>query len=69
MLEACGRPEQLRNLVGAQNDGQGTRVLDRMKLAGKIRSINRVREEEAQRRNDAVHRRHAQARIALFDLE
>ena len=40
-----------------------------MELAGKIGSINRVREEEAQRGNDTVHGRDAQPCISLLDLE
>ena len=38
-------------------------------LARQVRAIDRVGEEEAQRRHDAVHGRHGNAVILLPDLE
>jgi hypothetical protein len=38
-------------------------------LAGEVRPVERVGEEEPQRRHDAVHGWRRQARLALFDLE
>jgi hypothetical protein len=57
------------DLVAAEDNGQGARILDRVELAGQIRAINGVSEKETQRRNDAVHGRDPYARLALFDLE
>ncbi len=37
--------------------------------ARQIRAVKRVDEEEAQRRHDAVHRRHGHAVLLLLDLE
>jgi hypothetical protein len=37
--------------------------------ARQIGTIDRMREEEAQRRHDAVHRRHGNAILLLLDLE
>jgi hypothetical protein len=38
-------------------------------LAGQVRPVNGVQEEEPQRRHNAVHGRRRHARITLFDLE
>src|SRR3990167_5852153 len=69
VLQAVGRAKQKHNFVTAEDNGQGARILDRIELAGEIRAINGVREKEPQRRNDAVHGRDANARLALFNLE
>jgi hypothetical protein len=37
--------------------------------AREVGPVERVREEEPQRRDDAVHRRHGNAGLALLDLE
>ena len=39
------------------------------RLARQVRPVDRVREEEPQRRDNAVHGRRRHAGIALFDLE
>ena len=69
VLEAGRGLEQSRRLVEAQHDRQFTRVGYLDQLAREVRSVGRVREEEAQRRYDAVHRRHWKAGLALLDLK
>jgi hypothetical protein len=69
MLEARGRVEQARDLVPAQYHGQVARMRQTDQLAGQVRPVNGVREEEPQRRHDAVHGRRRHAGIALLDLE
>jgi len=69
MLEAGGRVEQSRDLVSAQHHGQVARMGHPDCLASQVRTVDRVREEEPQRRDDAVHGRCRHAGIALLDLE
>ena len=69
MLEAGGRAEQSGDLVAAQHHGQLARVVSRTSLRARSGPVERVGEEEAQRRDDAVHGRHGNAGLALLDLE
>jgi hypothetical protein len=61
--------KQSRDLVAAQHHGQVARVRHPDQLARQIGSVERVGEEEPQRRDDAVHGRCRHARLALFDLK
>jgi hypothetical protein len=69
MLEAGGRVEQSRNFLPAQHHGQVARMRYPDHLACQVRPVNRMREEEPQRRDDAVHGRRRHASVTLFDLE
>ena len=69
VLEAGGGVQQPGDLVAAQHHGQLARMGQPDELARQVRPIDRVGEEEAQRRHDAVHGRHRNAGIALLDLE
>ena len=69
MLEAGGRVEQPHDLVPAQHHGQVARMCRPDQLAGQVRPVDGVREEEPQRRDDAVHGRRRHAGLALLDLE
>jgi hypothetical protein len=69
VLEAGGGVEQPGNLVAAQDHRQLARVRQSNELARQIGTIDRMREEEAKRRDDAVHGRHRHAALLLLDLE
>jgi hypothetical protein len=69
VLEAGGRAEQAGDLVAAQHHRQLARMGQPDQLARKVWPIDRVREEEPQRRYNAVHGRHRDADLALLDLE
>jgi hypothetical protein len=69
MLQAGGRGEQARHLLAAQHDGQGARVRHPDQPARQVRPVDRIGEEEPQRRHDAVHGRRRHAGILLFNLE
>jgi hypothetical protein len=69
VLEAGGGVQQPGDLVPAQHHRQLARMGHPDQLAREVRPVERVGEEEAQRRDDAVHRRHWNAGLALFDLE
>lgn len=69
VLEAGGDVEQPGNLVAAQHHRQLARVRQTNELARQIGTIDRMREEEAQRRHDAVHGRRGDAILLLLDLE
>src|SRR5271157_1782741 len=68
MLQAGGRVEQSRNLLAAQHHGQVARMRQPDQLARQVRPVDRVREEEPQRRDDAVHGRRRHAGVTLLDL-
>jgi hypothetical protein len=55
--------------IAAQHHRQLARVRQTNELARQIGTIDRMREEEAQRRHDAVHRRHGNTVVLLLDLE
>ena len=69
VLEAGRRVQQTGNLVRAQHSRHLTRVHHSDQPAREVGPVERVREEEPQRRDDAVHRRHGNAGLALLDLE
>ena len=69
MLEAGGRVEQPRHLVAAQHHGQVAGMRRPDQLARQVGPIDGLREEEPQRRHDAVHGRRRHAGLALLDLE
>ncbi len=69
VLEAGGGVEETGNLVSAQDHRQFARVCQPDELARQVRAVDRVGEEEAQRRHNAVHGRHGNAVILLPDLE
>ena len=69
MLEAGRRVQQAGDFVGAQHHRQLARMRHSDQPAREVGPVERVREEEPQRRDDAVHRRHGNASLALLDLE
>lgn len=69
MFETDRCAEQATHFVRAQDVRQATGITQPHQLTGEIRSVNRMNEEEAQRRNDGVHRRHAEAGFLLGHLE
>ena len=69
VLEAGGGVEQPGDLVAAQHHGQLARMRQPDQPARQVGPVERVGEEEAQRRDDAVHGRHRNAGLALLDLE
>jgi len=69
MLQAGGCVEQAHDLVSAQHHGQVAWMCHTDQPAGQVRPVDGVREEEPQRRHNAVHGRRRHARIALFDLK
>ncbi len=69
MLQARGRRQQPSHLVLAQHHRQLTHVPHADQLARQIRPVERLREEEPQRRHDGVHGRRRHAQITLLDLE
>ena len=69
VLEAGGGVEQPGDLVAAQHHGQLARVRQPDELARQVGAVERLGEEEAQRRHDAVHGRHGNAVLLLLDLE
>jgi len=69
MLEAGRRVQQAGDLVGAQHRRQLARMRHSDQPACEVGPVERVREKEPQRRDDAVHRRHWNAGFALLDLE
>ena len=69
VLEAGGGFEQPGDLVAAQHHGQLARMRQPDEPARQVRAVERVGEEEAQRRHDAVHGRHGNAVLLLLDLE
>ena len=44
-------------------------MVETLEPAREVGPVKRVRKEEPQRRDDAVHRRHGNASLALIDLE
>lgn len=69
MLEARGRVEQPRHLVPAQHHRQLALMPHPDQLARQIGPVERLREEEPQRRHDGVHGRRRDIQLALLDLE
>jgi hypothetical protein len=69
VLQAGGGVEQSSYLVATEHHGQLARMRQTNEPARQIGTIDRMREEEAQRRHDAVHRRHGNAVLLLLDLE
>jgi hypothetical protein len=69
VLEAGRRIQQAGDVVGVQHYGQLARMRHPDQPGREVGSVERVREEEPQRRDDAVHRRHRNAGLALLDLE
>lgn len=69
MLETRGGVEQPGDLVATEHHGQVTRMRQPDKPARQVRAVERVGEEEAQRRHDAVHGRNGNAVVLLLDLE
>lgn len=69
MLEADCRAEQATHLVRAQDIGQLARVMETHQLASEIGPVDRMNEEEAQRRDNGVNGRYAEAGLLLDDLE
>ncbi len=69
VLEAGGGVEQPGDLVAAEHHRQLARMRQPDQLARQIRAVERLGEEEAQRRHDAVHGRHGNAVLLLLDLE
>jgi hypothetical protein len=69
MLEAGRCLQQAGDLVRAQHHRQLARIGHAEQLAGKVGAVEGMREEEPQRRDDAVHRWRGKARVALLDLE
>jgi hypothetical protein len=69
VLEAGRGRDQARGLVGAEHDRELARVAEPDQLAGQIRPVERVVEEEAQGRHGAVHGRCIHALLGLPDLE
>ena len=69
ILEAGGCVEQSCNLVSTRHNGQIARMRRSDQLAGQIRPVDCLREEEPQCRDDAVHGRCRHASLTLLDLE
>ena len=61
--------EQPAHLLGAQDVGQRARMVEADQPAGEIGPVDRMDEEEAQGRDDGIHRRHPEADLLLRDLE
>ena len=57
------------NPVAAQHHRQVPRMRPPDKPARQVRAVERLGEEEAQRRHDAVHCRNGHAIVLLLDLE
>src|SRR3546814_8663825 len=57
------------HLGHGQDDGDLANLLGADQLAREIGAVERLGEEEAERTDDAVHRRHRNARLLLIDLE
>ena len=64
-----GRVEQSRDLIPAQHNGQVARMQHPDQFARHVKPVDRVREEEPERRRDAVHGRRRHTGIALLDPE
>ena len=69
VLEAGRGRDQARGLVGAQHRRQFARISQPNELAGEVRPISGVVEEETQGGNSAVHGRRIHAALGLLDLE
>jgi hypothetical protein len=69
MLEAGGRVKQSQDLVPAQHHRQVARMRHPDQPACQVGPVDGVREEEPQRRHNAVHGWRRHAGIALFDLK
>jgi hypothetical protein len=69
MLEAFGRRQQASDFFGTQHRRQLAGIAQADELAGQIRPVERVREEEAQRGHGAVHRRGVHPKLRLMNLE
>ena len=69
VLEAGRRVEQARDLVAAQYHRQVAGPAHPNQPARQIGAVERLGEQEPQRRHDAVHGRHRNAGLALGDLE
>ena len=69
VLDAGRRVQQAGDLVGAQHRRQLARMRHPDQPPREVGPVERVREEQPQRRDDAVHRRHGNASLALIDLE
>ena len=69
LVEGVAQTRKQRHLVPAENYGQVALMRQPDEPARQVRAVERVDEEEAQRRHDAVHRRHRNAVRLLLDLE
>ena len=69
VLEAGRCRDQARGLVGAEHDREFARIAQADQLAGEVRPVDGVVEEETQRGNGAVHGRSVHAALELLDLE
>jgi hypothetical protein len=69
VLEAAGRIEQALYLGHRQHDRDLAYLPGADELAREVGAVERVREEEPQRADDAVHGRRRDARLLLLDLE
>lgn len=57
------------DLVATEHHGQVARMRQPDEPARQVWAVERLGEEEAQRRHNAVHRRHGNAILLLLDLE
>lgn len=69
MLQARNRLQQPRHLVLAQHHRQLALVPHSDQLARQFRSVERLDEEESQRRDNGVHGRRRNGQVTLLDLE
>src|SRR3546814_9363262 len=69
VLERAGRIEQPLHLGHRQHDRDLANLPGADQLAREVGAVERVREEEPQRADDAVHRWCGDARLLLLELE
>ncbi len=69
MLQAHGGRPAAGGPRPAQDIGQAAGIAQPNQLAGEIGPVDCVDEEEAQRRDDRVHRRHAETGLLEGDLQ
>src|SRR3546814_8466435 len=67
--DLAGRIEQPLHLGHGQYDGDLANLPGADQLAREVGAVERMREQEPQRRDDAVHRRRRYARLVLLELE
>ena len=69
MLQADRRIKEPADLVRAEDVRQAARIAQPHQLAGEIGPVDRLDEEEAQGRDDGVHRWHAETGLLHGDLK